>query len=185
MDQGREGACVGFGMSHELIARPAEVMGITSKDARRIYKAAQRIDPWPGENYEGTSVLAGIQVTQALGYFDSYRWAFGADETIRGIGYHGPAVLGTRVYEGMMTPRPDGQMKLSGRVLGGHCYLANRVDVKNGRIWIVNSWGTDWGVNGTAYFTFDDFRRLMQREGEAAFMLGRKTYSGESFSAKL
>jgi hypothetical protein len=29
-----------------------------------------------------------------------------------------------------------------------------------------NSWGTSWGVNGRAYFTFDDFKELLAAEGD-------------------
>jgi hypothetical protein len=139
------------------------------------YKKAQKIDPWPGENYSGTSVLAGIKVCQKEGWFDSYRWAFGADEMLMGLSYDGPAVLGTKVYQGMAKPGPDGRMKLTGRKLGGHCWLWNQIDVANGRVWCVNSWGPSWGVGGRAFLTFHDLDRLLKRGGEVAFMVGRKT----------
>lgn len=49
LNQGVEGACVGFSCTHELIARPASVSGLAEKFAReQIYWEAQKIDPWEG-----------------------------------------------------------------------------------------------------------------------------------------
>lgn len=60
LDQGREGACVGFAWGHELNAEPRR-WWTTDQHARVIYRRAQQLDQWPGENYEGTSVLAGAK----------------------------------------------------------------------------------------------------------------------------
>src|SRR5687767_6560054 len=84
LDQGQEGACVGFSVAHELIAKPVSVKGITAKFATEaIYWEAQRNDPWEGGSYpgakpiyEGTSVLAGVKVVHKLGHIKEYRWAF-------------------------------------------------------------------------------------------------------------
>lgn len=49
LDQGQEGACVGFAWTHELIARPAVVTGVAAAFAReKVYWEAQKIDPWEG-----------------------------------------------------------------------------------------------------------------------------------------
>ena len=58
LDQGSEGACVGFGITHELAARPSEVDGLTNKFAREaIYWEAQKIDEWKGEREKQGSNL--------------------------------------------------------------------------------------------------------------------------------
>ncbi|MDD5706625.1 MAG: hypothetical protein PHR35_11940 [Kiritimatiellae bacterium] len=67
LDQGSEGACVGFGLAHELAAEPA-VCKVSARFAReRIYWEAQRRDGFAGGDYPGakpkvpgTSVLAGL-----------------------------------------------------------------------------------------------------------------------------
>lgn len=181
-DQGHEGACVGFGIGAELAARPSEITGLTNQYLKEaIYWQAQRDDPWDGGSYpgaspfyEGTAVLSGVKVAQGLGYFTSYRWSFSLDELILGIGYSGPAVLGLVWYEGMFKPDENDMIHVTGRVSGGHCICARGVDIAKKRILLRNSWGSDWGINGDCWISFDDMDRLLHEQGEACFFLGRK-----------
>lgn len=183
LDQKNEGACCGFGICHELAARPSEVQGLTNDYARtKIYWEAQKIDPWdggayPGANprYEGTSVLAGIKVAQKLGWFDEYRWAFTFKDLILGVGYNGPAVLGIKWYNDMYRPDRNGFITPTGGVAGGHCIIANSVDVKKRIFTLHNSWGKNWGINGECHITFDDMEKLIKDRGEVAFFLKRHT----------
>lgn len=173
LDQGREGACVGFGITHELIARPAECGGNVSL-ARTIYKEAQKIDPWPGENYEGTSVLAGVKVAQSMGYFDSYYWCFGAEELAVAVSWQGPVVLGVRWFEGMHSPDKDNYIQPSGKATGGHCLLCKGYSARHEAFILHNSWGTKWGKGGDCYISFNDMERLLSQGGEAVMFVGRK-----------
>jgi len=180
LDQGSDGACVGFGVSHELIARPAEAKGITYDYAMELYWEAQKIDPWEGGAYdgaepfyEGTSVLAGVKAAQRDGWFDEYRWAFGLNDLILGVGYNGPAVIGVNWYEGMMDTDKHGYIKPTGRALGGHCILCNAINVKKKRFTLHNSWGINWGNNGECYISFHDMDTLLYNNGEAVFFLHR------------
>jgi hypothetical protein len=181
LDQGSEGACVGFGITHELIARPAVVKGLDAKYAKeQIYWQAQREDPWPGGSYpgatpfyEGTSVLNGLKVAQALGWFDSYLWSFSLDELILGVGYNGPATLGINWHNGMMNTDAKGFIHVTGKVAGGHCILCKGVNIKGQYFVLHNSWGKDWGVGGDCKISFADMEKLLYEEGEAAFPVGR------------
>lgn len=180
LDQGPDGACVGFGVTHELIARPAEVQGLTARYAKEVYWEAQKIDPWDGGSYpggypfyEGTSVLAGVKIVQKLGWIEEYRWAFGIEDLKLGVGYHGPAVIGINWYEGMFYPDSKGYIRPTGQVAGGHCVLVNAINVKEGRFTIHNSWGAGWGNNGECYITFADMAKLLNEDGEACFFLHR------------
>src|SRR5688572_4651035 len=76
LDQGNEGACVGFGWAHELAARPVVVPAITNQLGLDLYREAQVLDQWPGEDYDGTSVIAGAKAVQRRGHLTEYRWAF-------------------------------------------------------------------------------------------------------------
>ena len=181
LDQGSEGACVGFGWSHELLARPAIGRNITSEFARqRVYWEAQRIDPWDGgaypdasPHYEGTSVLAGAKVVAGLGGMDEYRWAFGLDDLILALGYKGPAVLGLNWYEGMFEPDGEGYIRPTGSLMGGHCILARGVSVSRRRVRLHNSWGQRWGDNGDCWITYEDLDRLLHEQGETCIPVGR------------
>lgn len=183
LDQGSEGSCVGHAVAHELLARPAEVCEeeVNHEYAREtIYWGAQKIDYWaggayPGAHpfYEGTSVLHGVKVAHKLGWFDSYRWAFGLRDLQLGVGYHGPAVLGVSWYEGMFFPDENGFIHPTGRRCGGHALLCNSISVKNNRFTLHNSWGPNWGINGECYISFEDMDKLLNERGEAVFMLHR------------
>ena len=139
LDQGAEGACVGFAVTNELLAAPVEVRFGSWSTAQRfaresIYWEAQKIDPWPGGSYpgadpfyEGTSVLAGVKVAKRLGYFDSYRWAFSLRDLVLGIGYEGPALLGMNWYFGMYFPDKNHFIRPAGEFVGGHAIVARGV----------------------------------------------------------
>lgn len=181
LDQGNEGACVGFGISHELAARPAEVKDLTNTYAKRMYWEAQKIDPWPGGSYpgaspfyEGTSVLAGVKVAQSKGWFESYRWSFSLEDLILGVGYSGPAVLGVSWFSGMSQPDSTGFIHATGSNLGGHCILCKGVSVKKDYFLLHNSWGSGWGFQGCCYISFKDMEKLLKKNGEAVFFINRK-----------
>jgi hypothetical protein len=173
LDQGTEGACVGFSWAHELIARPKVILGITNEIARSFYQRAQQLDEWPGTNYDGTSVLAGAKTVMEQGFLEEYRWAFNLYDLILAVGYQGPAVLGINWYTGMMNTQPDGFIKVSGTVAGGHAILMRGVSIKGQYGLLHNSWGPSWGNNGTAKISFDDLQRLMIENGEAAIPVVR------------
>lgn len=181
LDQGSEGACVGFGWTHELAARPVQVAGLTAAFAReKVYWEAQRIDPWDGGSYpgaspryEGTDVLSGAKVLQAAGYFKEYRWATTLNDLILAVGYKGPVVLGVNWYEGMFDADSDGFIHASGNLAGGHCILAYGVSVKGKYVKLWNSWGPSWGVGGACKVSFEDTERLLGEFGEACIPSSR------------
>lgn len=180
LDQGAEGACVGFGWSHELMARPAEVAGITNSYARNLYFEVQRRDPWPGGAYpgaepfyEGTAVLTGAQYVYSLGAMDEYRWSFSIEDLVMAVGYAGPAVLGINWYEGMFWPNRSGVIRPTGEWVGGHCILCRGVSVSKRTFLLHNSWGPGWGKSGTCLISFDDLGMLLAQSGEACIPIGR------------
>ena len=175
LDQGREGACVGFAWAHELVARPVVVMSMTASDATRIYKKAQTLDPWPGEDYEGTSVLAGVKAIQSQWpkLIPEYRWAFGLDDVLETLSYRGPMVLGVNWYEHMARPDVNNIIWPTGKLLGGHAILANGIDVKRRLVRLHNSWGRGWGLGGDCFISFENLGLLLQRGGEACIPVRR------------
>lgn len=185
LDQGQEGACVGFGWTAKTLADPFDAdlsalkSGVPSDPtsfAHYVYNEAKKVDDTPGENYEGTSVLAGAKTIQSLGIVKSYSWAFSVDEVINGILSTGPVVLGINWYEGMYEA-PGGLLKVKGKLAGGHCILAigYRVGstIAGGKdtILLQNSWGPSWGNGGIAEITVTDLAKLLAKQGEACLPL--------------
>lgn len=174
LDQGREGACVGFAWAHELAAKPFIIKNVTNKTGHDIYKAAQKLDQWPGENYEGTSVLAGAKAVKNLHAIEEYRWAFGLDDVLQTLAYYGPVVLGVNWFEGMYSPDTHGFIHVTGRKVGGHAILARGINVKEKYIRLHNSWGKKWGMDGDCFLSFDDLGVLLKQRGEACIITKRK-----------
>lgn len=174
LDQGTEGACVGFGWAHELAARPVKQGRVTAATAKSIYREAQKIDPWPGEDYDGTSVLAGAKIVQGRKAIGEYRWAFGMQDTLLAVGYAGPVVLGAWWFAGMAEPDAAGFISPVGSILGGHCVMVKAVSIPLRRVTIHNSWGPRWGVGGDAYMTFEHFEQLLAHDAEVCVPMKRK-----------
>lgn len=181
LDQGSDGACVGFSWSHEMAARPVEIQGITNSTALSTYYQAQQLDEWPGGSYpgadpfyEGSSVLAGAKAVQAQGHMTEYRWAFNLNDVILALGYQGPGVLGLNWTEDMFNPDKDGFVKPTGAVAGGHAILVRAVNIKKKYVTLANSWGTSWGKGGDCYVTFDDLEKILADDGEFCIPVVRK-----------
>jgi len=173
LDQGREGACTGFAVSHEMMARPAEVKGISNLTAYKLYKQAQKLDQWPGESYEGSSVLGAMKAAVLQGYYREYRWAFDENDIALAVGYRGPVIMGTNWHEGMMTPDSNGLIRPTGKAVGGHAYLIRGYDHKRGLYRIHNSWGSSWGKDGDCFIESYDLVYLISEHGEACIPTAR------------
>jgi hypothetical protein len=187
-DQGHEGACVEFGISHVLAALPLSVALKVLRLIRgehRIYWPAQRdFDEWEGGSYpggapvyEGTSLLAGCKATQALGLISAYSWAFSIDELLAGLAHHGPAAIAVSWTENMSSARPDGLITGGGNVRGGHCVAVIGVefgrkfqDGKRDVAVIAQSWGPDYGDHGRVYYPLADLEASLSDGGETAFL---------------
>ncbi len=172
LDQGNTGTCVGHGWAHEIedapVTHPNDVV-----DPYAIYDLATVLDPWPDNDHDvngGTSVRAGAQAAQQLGFIGQYLWAFNIDTVIQAILTMGPVVVGTNWYGGMFEPRWDGDraiIEISGAVVGGHCYVLNAVNTTSGWFRMKNSWGRGWAKQGHASISIDAMARLLSEEGEA------------------
>lgn len=174
LDQGQEGACVGFGTSHRIAALPMRYSSIDYNFAENLYKLAKTLDPWPGEDYDGTSTLAGAKAAQQLGYFTDYHWCFKIEDYMQAVASLGPVVCGTDWYRDMFEPDERGMLHPTGSVAGGHCWILRGLTLKPrgarkglGPVFrMTNSWGPDWGEGGEAYITVEDFESKIMPNGE-------------------
>lgn len=174
LDQGQSSTCVGHGC-HQLL-RCSPVRNVKNiPDPYQIYNEAQLIDEWEGENYDGTSVRAGIKVLARKGYLSSYRWAFDGQTAVNHILNVGPMVIGVDWREGMMAVDQKGYVYNKGKLIGGHCVIlvgtnltALNPDGTKGFCVILNSWGTEWGNKGRAKISIPALDELIRDQGEAA-----------------
>jgi hypothetical protein len=134
----------------------------------QLYDEAQQVDEWPGTDYDGTSVRAGMKVLRKRGLISAYRWAWDIATVTDALLYHGPVVLGTNWYSSMFDPDSSGFVRIGGGLAGGHAYVLNGVNLDTGTVRAKNSWGRAWGQNGFFRMDFDTVARLLEEWGEAA-----------------
>lgn len=190
LDQGSEGACVGFGWTGELLSSPKPDFDASAAQGNQyalgIYREAQTIDEWPGEDYSGTSVLAGAKVVHGRGHVDAYRWCFSIEDVRDAVIAEGPVVVGIPWHENMYYTSDSGLVNVEGNVVGGHCILITgyhpgirlRGEDYRERFRVFrwrNSWGPDYGVGGNGFVRYEDLRDLLKEWGEACCPTGRKT----------
>jgi hypothetical protein len=202
LNQEREGACVGAGITHELMCFPVPIPNLDMTFAReKIYWVAQETDPWPGgsypgatPNYEGTGVLYGVQAAVNLGYYQQYRWATSEKDMALALGYLGPAIIGVDWYEGMFDPDDNGFIHVRGNKMGGHCCLVTgiNIDTPTGRTsrisapgyyTIHNSWGSEWGDNGNCKISRADMKKLLNNNGPCRHQRNAKPLNGQRTSS--
>lgn len=174
LDQGTNGSCVGFGTVAALNALSATDADRGADAARAIYARAQRLDTIPGENYSGTSVLAGMKAATEAGWLGGYQWAFGTKDLAQGILQRGPAVIGIPWLASLDEPGPGGLLSLGGGDRGGHCVAVVGLLLRGpqgqvGPYFVLqNSWGESWADHGLGYIHHRDLAQLLRGGGEAA-----------------
>ena len=174
MDQGNTPQCVGYTVSQWGYTSPIRTKIL---DPTAIYHRAQQIDEWPGTDYDGTSVRAGLNVMREQGRVERYVWAYGADMLARWLLTTGPVMVGTLWTWDMFEPDQNGIVHPTGPIVGGHAYLVtgvNRDRGERGMFRAMNSWGNDWGWNGRFWILWEDMEYLLWNWGEAAAAIERK-----------
>jgi hypothetical protein len=147
-DQGNTSRCVDFS-----ICRQQALLNRRRAAAGMIYPIAQRIDEWPGENYDGTSVRAGEEVARTYGMW-----------RIRDGRITGPFIEdGISVYRWALTVEAIAAC-LSPADEGKRVLDLGFIDLLN-----------SWGVYYPHYVRVDleYVRRLLREDGEAAIVVDR------------
>jgi hypothetical protein len=166
LDQGQTPACTGFSTAQKLVTRYPMIKSADNSLGMKLYGEAKKYDDWPGEDYDGSSVLGAMKAAAALGLIKSYHWGFSLDDAILALGYSGGGVAGINWYQDMFHPDTNGIIKPTGGLAGGHAILVNGVDLKRGLVRLHNSWGKDWAISGEAFMSIQDFGKLLAEDGE-------------------
>lgn len=164
------GFCVGAGTKQFLMSEPLRTM--TGPQLLDIYHTAQLLDEWPGEDYSGTSVRAGMKTLQKLGHIVSYAAPQTPAELEQWLSTRGCAVIGIDWTEEMFTPDAKGFITPGSTVIGGHCLCVSMID-RSGSQPIYggpNSWGRGWGLQGRWRMTAASLYKLLFQQGGECFM---------------
>jgi hypothetical protein len=170
LDQGSEGACVGFSFTNLYNSTPVSHRN-TDRDAYDLYKLAQReYDPWAGDAYEGTSVRAGAMAARARNLIPAFAFTYDLEEIAVWILNKGPVVVGVDWLEGMDDPsrKNDYYVHPTGAVRGGHAICIDGVRwERDSRDYfrMLNSWGPNWGMGGRCRITVGELGDLLRRQG--------------------
>lgn len=71
----------------------------------------------------------------------------------------------------MFYPASNGGLNVSGSADGGHEYALDELDVENERVWIRNSWGPEWGIEGRAWMTWQNLGELLADQGDCTILV--------------
>lgn len=186
LDQGDKGACTGFGteacssadpfyaaIPTTVAARPTGDVDTDNKQGLALYSAATKLDnirgSWPPDD-TGSTGLAAAKAAQKAGLISGYQHALSLDTALKGLSAL-PCITGVNWYAGFDNPDSKGRVKISGSVRGGHEFCVYGIDAPNKLVWARNSWGPDWGLGGCFCFSFDDWGRLLDEQGDATFFV--------------
>lgn len=182
LDQGNLGSCTGNAAVHVLGSAPffgthdlpLGLDGVANEaQAVAIYAEATRLDPWPGEwepDDTGSDGLAVAKALTARGLIAGYQHATSLEACLTALAER-PVMIGTVWRSGMFEPTADGRLRVSGAEQGGHEYCLDELDVKRKRVWMRNSWGPSWGVNGRAWLSWADLGRLLDDLGDVTVLV--------------
>jgi hypothetical protein len=180
-DQGRTSECTCYAAKRLLNCAPIrasiEPEVRLQLDPTTLYTYAQTIDEWPGEDYDGTSVLAAAKSAQHAGLISGYKWCFGLDDVLRVASWYGPVEIGVTWYESMFDTTDTGRLIVDtdSDIAGGHAVAIIGVNVSNQTVVISNSWGRSWGDDGRCYMKWSDLGLLLEDWGEAVTFLKATT----------
>lgn len=181
-NQGKEGACTGMAMAAAL-----SQIYCTELSPRFMFEAAKEHDEWPGEVYDGSSVRGAAKAAAAIGDCEWGFWPFvpfnpsgklpGADdnakqhlltkyerlytlsEVLHAIWEVGYVVATVNVHTGWVRPTSKHRIRYNRRYIsrGLHAVLLIGYDEVAGYLLLRNSWGDEWGDEGYAWLSFDDW----------------------------
>lgn len=188
-DQGNTSACVGFSSSWAM-----SILNRYAYDAPWLYGQAKLIDEWPGEDYDGTSVRAGMDVLRTLGHRRRRKttgettnpldgilrneWATNVDQVRQCISGGTPVVLGIEWFDNFFTPEKVGREYWIGRtdggkIAGGHAICCYGASDRRQAVKLINSWGSSWPV---VWLPYERLQRLIdgyKQPGEATVLIDR------------
>ena len=140
----------------------------TDADTDELYKreTADEGMPWP--QYDpGGSGLAVCKAAVEMGWIKFYRHTFSLNHALHAL-YWRPVITGFNWYDSFDQPNSSGLITISPNafVRGGHETFVFQNDVSNRLVRAYNSWGPEYGINGTYTMSWDTWDRLLGEQGD-------------------
>lgn len=138
--------------------------------ALQLYRLLTRLDTYPGEwepDDTGSDGLTLAKALKMLGFSDHYTHAFSYHALVSAL-QKGPVTLGLEWENSMFTTGEDGKITIdyNSGVAGGHQVFARQFDADNDRVWIDNSWGESFGLDGRGWFQGIELAAHLKRSGD-------------------
>jgi hypothetical protein len=172
LNQGSTSECTVFTAAGFLQSAPqlhSKGLGWARDMFTNLYRAAQRIDEWPGEGYDGTSFRAVMKMLSdpqgPLGQLISeYLWVTDEDMAREYLMTRGTLAFGTDWFAGMDNPTAKGAyIEPTGAFRGGHelvlrWYYHSKHYLYPDTYEFIQSWGEGEGDKGLVRMKADGFR---------------------------
>lgn len=186
-DQNGWNGCVGWTGMDWRNTHPAKRAGVQyhDMDGLKYYNGATRNDQWSDNDRpdgdtshdrdEGSSGLGLCKYFISIDVIDRYEWADNINRFLAMM-LRGPMITGMEWTQDMFNPAPDGRVRPTGPVAGGHEILATRVTWKRltpmeSKVWFPNHWTNKWGKKGWFYLTVGDMIEQYKRGMDTALMI--------------
>ena len=187
LDQGKEGACTGFGLAavaNYLLARHSETKASASPvSPRMLYEMAKRYDEWEGEHYDGSSIRGAMKGWHKHGVCPESAWKYdslgeltpsrqeaalknrlGTYYRVRHQHLHHMHSALSEVgilYASAAVHEGWNQVTADGEIPLRGDQLGGHafaiVGYDQRGFWIQNSWGPRWGAGGLAHLSYEDW----------------------------
>ncbi|CAN7433502.1 MULTISPECIES: C1 family peptidase [unclassified Variovorax] len=184
-DTGPEGTTVGFSVAYAIQAAASEAGKEVVVSPRGIYVLSKKYDEWPGENYEGSSLLGAVKAAKEEGVYlekdwpydqktvpvgkkpafklKSYAQAKSITAILNALREKKVVALTVQVTEDFDHVSKEGRVtiKLPLRDLGRKTITIVGYDAKTAEFKFANDWGTGWGSGGFGWIKDTDLARIL------------------------
>lgn len=177
LNQGNIGSCTANALCGALDSSPDDASGktYTEQDAVTLYEKETALEgePYPPNDPGGTGLMV-CKAAVDLGWISSYTHAFGVEQALLAL-VQRPVITGVNWYTSFDTPDPStGLVAIAAgaTVRGGHEIVADGIDAANQIVYLWNSWGPTWGLEGRFCWTFDTWEKLLATQGDVTVPVG-------------
>lgn len=184
LDQGKSTACTGFALATviQFLLRERQDTPEENVSAEMLYDLAKRYDEWAGIGYDGSSARGAMKAWHKHGVCLKNTWggrltfAIAKESATRPLGAYyrvnhkdlvsihtainevGILYATSAIHTGWLNvSQTDPRVKQDSKsaMLGGHAFVITGYDQDG--LYIQNSWGEEWGNNGIAHLSYDDW----------------------------